>query len=180
MIQPSNYMMFANPFLAWSDLVLISTQMLFTSAQVIGHRTSRMMLAGATPDLRDQREFALMSEEKTAAAVESVQAMAQGVFTLGQQLAVMTGRQVLASVPLMMSLATSITPQQSAARQKNLARAGLANAAEANARIAASIPRIANKAIKPIHTKATANRKRLVKHATARALHRARAHASGR
>ena len=165
MNQTSPFNLFANPFLAWSDFVLISTQMMWTSAQVIGHRTSLMMLAGTAPSPRDQREFALMSEEKVAAAVESTQAMAQGMFKLGQQLAVMTGRQVLAAVPLMISLATSVTPRQSVARQTNLARAGLANAAEANSRIAASIPRIARKGIRPLHSKATANRKRLAKHA---------------
>ena len=180
MRQSSNFMMFANPFQAWTDFVLLSTQMLLTSAQVIGHRTSRMMLAGAAPDLSDQREFKLMSEEKTAAAVESVQAMAQGVYTLSQQLAVMTGKQMLAGMPLMMSLATAMTPQQSASRQSTLARAGLANAAQAQSRIAASIPRIAAKGLKPIHSKATANRKRLSKHAVTRSLNKVRAHASGR
>jgi len=81
---------------------------------------------------------------------------------------------------MMMSLAASATPQQSIARQTNLARAGLASAAEANQRIAASIPRIASKGLKPIHTKATANRKRLHKHAVARAMNKTRAHHSGR
>jgi hypothetical protein len=163
----SHYDMFANPLLAWTDVLLLSTQMLMTSAQVIGQRTSRMLLAGATPTPRDQREFTLMSKEKGAAAVESVQAVAQGMLKLGQQLTIMAGRQMLAGVPLMMSLATSITPQQSAARQTNLARAGLANAREANSRIATSMPRIARKSLKPIHAKASANRKRLSKHAAA-------------
>ena len=180
MNQTSNFTVLSAPILAWTDLTLISAQMLVTSAQVIGYRTSRIMLAGATPDSQDEREFTMMSEEKTAAAVKSAQAMAQGMFMLGQQLAVMTGRQMMASVPLMISLAASATPQQSIARQANLARAGLASATEANHRIATSIPRIASKDLKPINTKATANRKRLHKHATARALNKASAHHSGR
>jgi len=167
MNQTSHYNMFANPFLAWTDVFLLSTQMLMTSAQVIGHRASRMLLAGAAPSLRDQREFTLMGEEKAAATVESVQAVAQGMLKLGQQLTVMASRQMLAGVPLMMSLATSVTPQQSTARQTNLARAGLANAREANSRIATAIPRIARKSMRPIHAKASANRKRLSKHAAA-------------
>jgi len=181
MNQTSNLTVFSAPILAWTDFALISAQMLVTSAQVIGHRTSRIVIAGATPDPQDQREFTMMSEEKTAAALKSAQAMAQGMFRLGQQLAVMTGRQMLASVPMMMSLAASATPQQSLARQANLARAGMATAAEANQRIAVSIPRIASKGLKPIHTKATANRKRLHKHATARAMNKARSiHHTGR
>ena len=163
MNQTPNYHLIANPFQAWTDFALASAQMLVTSAQVIGHRTSRMMLAGASPNPRDQREFTLMSEEKTAAAVESAQAMAQGVFKLTQQLAVMAFRQMLAGVPLMMSLATSTTPRQSSARQANLVRAGLANSTEATSRIASAAPRIAHKGLRPIHAKAASNHKRLAK-----------------
>lgn len=152
-----------NPVQAWMNFAMLSAQMMMTSAQVIGQRTSGMMLAGASPTQRDQREFTMMSEEKTAAAVESAQAMAQGVFKLSQQLAVMAYRQMLAGVPIMMSLATSVTPQQSANRQANLIRAGLANSAEATSRISNAVPRIARKAVRPIHSKVAANHKRLAR-----------------
>jgi hypothetical protein len=168
MTQTGPFNLIANPFLAWSSLMLTSSQMMFTSAQVIGQRISRMLLAGDTPTRSDQREIALMSEEKVAAAVESAQLMTQGMFKLGQDLAVMAGKQMLAGVPLMMSIAASATPRQSAERQTNLARAGLANAAQANSRIASAVPRIAHKSLAPIHAKATANRKRLAKHAANR------------
>ena len=178
MNQTKSFTMFSAPALAWTNFALTSAQMLVTSAQVIGHRTSRLMLAGATPNPVDQREFSMMSEEKTAAALKSAQAMAQGMFKLGQQLAVMTGRQMMAGVPMMMSLAASATPQQSISRQADLARTGLANATETTHQIAASIPRIASKGLKPINAKATANRKRLHKHATSRALGKSSAHHS--
>jgi len=168
MTQMSPFNLVANPFLAWSTLVLASSQMMLTSAQVIGQRITRMLLAGDTPTRGDQRELTLMSEEKVAAAVESAQVMTQGMFKLGQDLAVMAGKQMLAGVPLMMSIATSTTPGQSAARQANFARAGLANAAQANSHIASSVPRIAHKGLAPIHSKASANRKRLAKHAANR------------
>ena len=42
---------------------------------VIAHRLTRMALAGNTPSIRDQREFTLMSSEKTAAFYESWNAM---------------------------------------------------------------------------------------------------------
>ena len=168
MMQTSPFNFMANPYLAWSSLVLSSSQMMLTSAQVIGQRITRMLLAGDRPTPSDQREIALMSEEKVAAAVESAQVMTQGMLKLGQNLAVMAGKQMLAGVPLMMSLATSTTPRQSAERQGNLVRAGLANAAQANSRIASSVPRIAHKSLAPIHSKASANRKRLAKHAANR------------
>ena len=46
------------------------------SAQVIGHRTGRLAAAGAQPNVRDRREFALMGQEKMDATTESAQAMA--------------------------------------------------------------------------------------------------------
>lgn len=163
MNQTSYTNLLVNPVQSWMNFAMLSAQMMMTSAQVIGQRTSGMMLAGASPTQRDQQEFAMMSEEKTAAAVESAQAMAQGVFKLSQQLAVMAYRQMLASVPLMMSLATSVTPQQSAHRQANLVRAGLANSAEATSRISNAMPRIAHKSVRPIHSKVAANHKRLAR-----------------
>ena len=163
MKQSGNYLSMVNPMLAWSGFALASTRMLITSAQVIGHRTGRMVRAGASPDLRDRREFALMGKEKVAAGVESAQAMTHGAFGLGQQLAVMMFRQMLTGMPLMMSLATSATPHQSAVRQAKLVRAGLANTAEATSRISTAMPRIAHKGLRPIHSRAAANRKRLAK-----------------
>jgi hypothetical protein len=87
--------------------------------------------------------------------------MAHGMFALSQQLAAMMFRQMFAAVPLMMSLAASSTPQQSATRQARLVSVGLANSKEATSRISSAIPRIAHKGLRPIHSKATANRKRL-------------------
>ena len=163
MKQSGNYLSMVNPMLAWSGFALASTRMLITSAQVIGHRTGRMVRSGASPDLRDRREFALMGKEKVAAGAESAQAMTHGAFGLGQQLAVMMFRQMLTGMPLMMSLATSATPHQSAVRRAKLVRAGLANTAEATSRISTAMPRIAHQGLRPIHSRAAANRKRLAK-----------------
>ena len=44
--------------------------------QVMAHRLTRMALAGHTPSARDREEFDLMSHEKSAAFLESWQAMA--------------------------------------------------------------------------------------------------------
>jgi hypothetical protein len=150
-----------NPLLAWAEFAMASARMMTTSAQVIGQRTSRMMLAGTSPGAADRKELALMNSEKSAAAAESAQAMAQGMFVLSQQLAAMMFRQIFAAAPLMMSLAASSTPQQSAARQVKLVSVGLSNTKEATSRITSALPRIAHKGLRPIHSKATANRKRL-------------------
>jgi hypothetical protein len=55
--------------------------------QVVGHRVTRMIAAGSTPDARDLREFNLMSSEKTTAFVESWMAMGAYLIRANQQTA---------------------------------------------------------------------------------------------
>src|SRR4051812_30180533 len=55
--------------------------------QVIGHRVTRMIEAGATPDARDVREFHLMSSEKTTAFMQSWLAMNAYLLRANQQVA---------------------------------------------------------------------------------------------
>ena len=63
-------------FMLWNTLAMKTAEMMLASAQVIGHRTGRMALAGPAPSARDRREFALMGQEKVEASAQSVQAMA--------------------------------------------------------------------------------------------------------
>src|SRR5664279_4822825 len=65
-----------SPFILWGDLATKTVEMMLASAQVIGHRTGRMALAGPAPNARDRREFALMGQEKIEAGTQSAQAMA--------------------------------------------------------------------------------------------------------
>lgn len=153
----------ANPLLAWSSLALNSAQMMATSAQVIGMRVQRMMIAGANPQISDHVEMGLMGSEKVQAAAESGQAVARGVMLLNQQLFAMVTRQVMAGLPMMFSLATSFTPSRFADGQARVVRAALANSNAATAKISDAVPRIAGKALKPIHSRAAANRRRLAK-----------------
>lgn len=59
---------------------------MLASVQVIGHRSNRMLSAGSSPDAGQRREFALMGQEKIAAASESAQAMALSWIKLNQEL----------------------------------------------------------------------------------------------
>lgn len=153
----------ANPLMAWSSLALNSAQMMATSAQVVGMRVQRMLIAGANPELSDHVEMGLMGREKVQAVAESGQAVAQGVMLLNQQLFAMATRQVMAGLPIMFSLATSFTPARFAAGQARVVRAAMENSKAATARISTAVPHIAGKALKPIHSRAAANRRRLAK-----------------
>ncbi len=52
-----------------------AAEMTMAVPQVVAHRVARMALAGHTPSERDREEFDLMSSEKSAAFLESWQAM---------------------------------------------------------------------------------------------------------
>lgn len=152
-----------NPFLIWTDLAFKSGEMLLASAQVIGHRTQRMALAGPTPNARDQREFTLMGEEKIVAAAESAQAMAMSMMNLSQQVGTLAFRQMLTGATAMMSLASSRTTVQSVARQARLVRDTMGNSAVATSQLATSAARLIKKGLKPVHSRAKGNAKRLAK-----------------
>ena len=150
------------PFMLWSDLATKTLEMMLASAQVIGHRTGRMALAGPAPNARDRREFALMGQEKIEAGVQSAQAMAAHTMSMSQPWGALALRHLLRSSAAFMSLATSRTPSQLIARQAALARA-LGQSAVSMADVSKSATKLAHRGLKPIHAKATANAKRLAK-----------------
>ena len=71
-----------NPFFAWNELAMKTGEMMLASAQVIQHRTGRLVTAGPNPSLRDRREFTLMGQEKVEAIAESTQAMAMQMMAM--------------------------------------------------------------------------------------------------
>ena len=97
--------------------------MMLASAQVVGHRTGRMALAGPAPSARDRREFTLMGQEKIEAGAQSAQAMAAQMMSISPPWGALAARQMLRNSAALMSLAGSRTPSQLIARQAALARA---------------------------------------------------------
>ena len=148
------------PFVLWNDVAIKAAEMMLASAQVIGHRTRRMALAGPEPSTSDRREFALMAREKVEAGGKSAQAMAAHVVTMYQPWGIQAFRDTLRCTAAFMSLANSRTPGQLSARQTAFARA-LGQSAVGMAGVSKSAARLAHRGLKPIHAKATANAKRL-------------------
>jgi hypothetical protein len=152
----------ANPFAIWASLAFKTGEMMMASAQVIGHRTNRMATAGPLPNEQDRREFSLMAQEKMEAARESVQAMAMHMMTINQQIGAQAVGQMLAGATDMLSLATSLTPGQALVRQAKLISTLTQGGVRAS-QLSTSAARIARRGLKPIHSRATANAKRLGK-----------------
>ncbi|MGE5385304.1 MAG: polyhydroxyalkanoate granule-associated phasin [Betaproteobacteria bacterium] len=152
----------ANPFMVWTELALKAGEMMAASAQVIGHRTQRLALASTPPSARDQREFALMGTEKIAAATESAQAMALRLMSMNPWLVPNALRHMSNAASAMVALSTSRSAGEFIAGQTRLTEALIRSASTAS-HLAASAGELASHGIKPIHSRATANARRLKK-----------------
>ncbi|WP_280154854.1 polyhydroxyalkanoate granule-associated phasin [Piscinibacter sp. XHJ-5] len=148
------------PFVLWNDLALRTGEMLTSSAQVIAHRTGRMAAAGHSPNARDRREFTRMGLEKVEAAGESLWAMGQQIAQMNTRLAMKAWQDAVAAGTAWMSMAGSRTLPQLMQRQVALAKSVSASAKSAE-RMSDATARVAKHGLKPIHSRATANAKRL-------------------
>ena len=153
----------ANPFSVWTDLALKTCEMMMASAEVIGHRTGRMAVAGPIPNASDQREFALMGQEKIEAAAESARAMAEFVMMMNRQLGAQAFSQMLTGSTAMVSLAASSSVGQSIERQGELVRTMTESAITASQLPNSTAGLMAQRAVKPIYSRTKANAKRLGK-----------------
>ena len=146
--------------LLWTDLAVQTSEMLAASAQVIGLRTGRMAAAGPLPSARDQREFALMAQEKFDAASASAAAMAGQWWSIGSGFGAQGWHDLFQVGIAMLSLASSSSVQQSVDRRAELTRTLRRSAASAS-RLGTAGARVAHRGLQPIHAAATANARRL-------------------
>jgi hypothetical protein len=133
--------------------------MLLASAQVIGHRTGRMRGATFPLSARDRREFTLMGQEKLAAACESSLAIFAHLTAENRRLALGRLWASWAASSRVLSLAASRTPAQAIARHAALVRSlgGLTRSSASGA----TLLQLAERAMRPIHSRATRNARRL-------------------
>lgn len=150
----------ALPFMMWSEFALRTGEMLLASAQVIGHRTRRIAGAGPVPNARDQREFARMGLEKVETAQESAWAMGRHLTAANAQLAAEAWKDLCQAGNAWMALAGSSTLEEALARQASLVRK-LSRSAGSGSRLSQATARLATQGLTPVHTRATANARRL-------------------
>jgi hypothetical protein len=149
-----------NPLSVWTDVAVKTYEVMVASAEVIGHRTGRMAVSGPMPNTSDQREFALMGQEKIEAAAESARAMAEFIMTLNRQLGSQAFSHMLTGSTAMISLASSSSVGQSIERQGELVRTMTESALTAS-QLPTSAGLLAQSAVEPIHSRTTANARRL-------------------
>ena len=151
---------FFNPFMLWVDVAFRTQEMLLYSGSVIQLRTGRMARAGLAPSDADLAEMQLMGHEKLAAATESGAAIANQLHSTQFALVNRAVQQWLRGAVALVSLATSTTPAQVATHGRALANAATRSAATLS-QLSSAGARIAQRGLKPIHAKATANALRL-------------------
>ena len=103
-----------------------------------------------------------MGQEKVEASAESARAMAAHMMTMNLNRGVHAFSQMMNATTAFMSLAANRTPAQFVARQARLAET-VARSAITAADLSTSTARLAKRGLKPIHSRATANARRLRK-----------------
>ena len=153
--------LFMTPFLMWNRMAWKSGEMALASAQVIGHRASRLAQAGSNVDGRQYREVVLMGQEKGEAAWESAYVVCARSIMLNQQLAALFLKQMLSLSTALMSVAASRSAAESVARQTKLVSDSVAQSMNAASQASKGAARIARRALSPVHTRVSKNARRL-------------------
>lgn len=161
MISPAFFPLFGTLSTTWWQLANDTGEMFVAASLVVGHRTTRMAMAGPLPSTRDRDEFSLMSSEKNDAGAESAAAIGSGLMTLGVNLAMETNRQMWAASSAMIALnsATSTPTQRRRGRAAMMTIIG--ELPTHTLHLANSATRLVHDGLAPIHLCATANARRL-------------------
>jgi hypothetical protein len=155
--------LFFNSVGIWTRLAWHAGEMAIASAQVIGHRTRRIALAGSTPSVRDQREFALMGQEKGDAALEVAQAVGGRLWILNQQIAALSFKHMISTSSSFVALASSRTGAEWLNRQSSLLRNTMNGSVGAASKLSGSTAQLARRALTPVQSRVSKNLKRLNK-----------------
>ncbi len=159
MARKSSYL---NPFSLWTDLAMQTTGMMLASAEVIGHRTTRMAQASIPPNAKDAAEFTLMGQEKMEAATESMQAAVLSMMAFSPFAAMKMFNEMSAVHADLFNLATSSSLPVAISRNQKFGRS-MRRAAHSAATLSDQTANAALDTLKPIHSRATANARRLGK-----------------
>ena len=160
MIPATRQPMAALPFAVWTDVAVRTGEMLVASAQVIGHRTRRIVAAGHSPGHGDRREFTRMGLEKVEAAGESLLAMGEQILTTNTQMWSRAWQDSLAAASAWLACGSSRTLPQIMERQFEVVHA-VARSARSVERLSDATAHLIGQGLRPIHARATANARRL-------------------
>lgn len=147
---------------AWTELITTSGQIALASGRTIMHRMLMMSTADFSALTSPQRrEFTRMYTEKVQAAAACGQIMAVEMMRLNQQFANLAWSQFLSSGTAMTMLGIGKNPSDMLSSQSRFAGAAARRANNAAQNLSATLTRAAVAGLKPVHTRVSANAKRL-------------------
>lgn len=150
-----------NPYTIWGDLAAQTTEMMTASAQVITHRTVRMAMAGPVPNQRDQDEFSLMGQEKMDALSESAHAMTIRMLSLHQQVAKLALQEFMTGTKNLIAFAAGAFLKPTMLGKNKSVTQHVSQSNDVLFQLNASLADVAQIGLHPLHSRATANAKRL-------------------
>ena len=150
-----------NPYTVWGNLATQTTEMMTASAQVITHRSVRMAMAGPVPNQRDQEEFSLMGKEKMDALAESAHAMTIRMLSLHQQVAKLALQELMVSTKNLIAFAAGTFLKPVTLGKNKLVTQHVTQSNDVLSQLNASLADVAQIGLQPLHSRATANAKRL-------------------
>lgn len=167
------HMAFANPFVAWTQFAMRSSEMMMTSARAMTHRTTDLVNASADAAVEEGEQvvesaFAatrfptlpLVDRRKIEDATESAAALTTQMLTASTNLATRALRQMVTGTTVLLALAQSRTVAETITQHANLVKAWSESAATAS-ELTHAATRLADGGLQPMHT-ATANAERLL------------------
>ena len=150
------------PMLAWFKVAVTTGEMMMASAQVIQHRTQRMANAGIVPNARDRKEFVLMGQEKAEAFTQSAQQVGSRLLAMNLKMTALGFKQLWSTAGGVASLAMVPVSLASVTGHTELMRDSLAGSASLGSQWAHAFAQVAHHGLKPIHSRASGNVRRLL------------------
>lgn len=144
-----------NPAMLWWQTGMKTWETLLAAPEVIAQRTARMIAAGPFPGASDRREFVDMGTEKVIAFSQAWMGAAREMASFQQAMANVATRQWCAYLTAFHPAAGrgAGTLYNPAALMSGMFAAGT--------RALSALPRVAHRAVSPVHAKATSNARRL-------------------
>lgn len=149
------------PYLRWFRLAWTVGEMTMAATQIMEHRTRRMALASTPASVKDQREFTMMHQEKSAAALEALQVLGIRMVTVNQQVGALVFKQGVAWAQAMMSIAATRTVSECFNQQAKLVRGFTGNSLIGGSKLASSAVTTTQRVLQPVRSRVRANVKRL-------------------
>lgn len=139
------------------------SELMAATAEVIAARLEILAAGLADPRRADLKEMALMGSEKVAAFTAAATQAGRGMSTASEALIATSAREAGLAAEAARAMATATTPAEAAQAQAAYVMGWWGRAAEQGWSLGSALLNTQAEAMKPLHTAATANARRLRK-----------------